>query len=576
MASRTSKERIEKAKEIAQDETIANELKAQAFKDWEAANEANNQALLDEEYLKNSPPLEQPHLISLRDMLRDPNESIGKPTLPATGTPKLDYSKARVDIAPYSPGAVPNIKPKPPTLASLMVGGSNEPIQTETAPNQTPTTETTAPAQAPAQPATAPPPNQPLNGSVPPNNPNLDVRMKTANSGSIGGEMARIDKQQAQIRADANKLAEDQDKQALLREVDIDAAQRQGEKVAAREQAYLATTAAEQAKQNAQNQLNEQHRQWYLQDQERKLQNLQQDVQDTSKHYWETRSTGQKIGLFLKAAIFGLMGAPEVSLAYIDHQINNDIAKQQLAVRNQETFLSKARERFGDERTAELAAKTAALGVVETNLKGFASQAKTAEQKQQANALLVGIDQKKNEAQQQLMAHTNATAASLEANRAQLAATREELALRSRGGGRELKTLPIDAANQLSDMRTAAQGVSKLLGDFKTMGPVEGLAPQLFTKKKEQYEALRANVARLILRMESGAAITKDEADDMKEQVAGASQFSGKGIARLSALYATLAARMNNRLDTYGRAGYDTRYIEPEGTSGIKTNTPTE
>lgn len=575
--AKTNKERIDKAAEIAADEAIAAEDKAQAFKDWEAANTADNQAYLDQEYLKNSPPLEKPRNLG--------------PTLPTEGTPKVPG----LPPTSYSPGTKPNVglytKPTPPSIASLMLGAKNQAATADALERAKEESNPDVPIERPA--GTTPPPMTPTaqgvspdgrtiyfegtaNGSVP---PNFDVRMSGANAESIAGAQGSIKATERQIRRDEARLEKEENEAQLLRDVEIDAAQRQGEKNAAREQGYLNVVAADEAKRNAENSLKEQRRQWYLQDQERKLQNLQDDMKNSREHPWDSRSTGQKVSLVLKTAVFGLIsgafGAPQLAINYLDNTINQDLAKQQREVNNQESFLSKARERFGDERQADLAAKTAAWGVVETNLMKYASQAKTVEQKQQANQLLAGIQQKKADSIRELMTHSNASIANLEASNAQAAAAREELALKARGGGRELKTLPIEAASQIADMRTAAQGVGNLVGQFKKMGPISGLSPETFSQKKREYEAMRDNVARLILRMESGAAITKDEADDMKKQVVGASSFSGNGIARLTAIYDTLTSRMNNRIDTYGRAGYDTRFIPFGGAgTGIKTNTP--
>lgn len=124
--------------------------------------------------------------------------------------------------------------------------------------------------------------------------------------------------------------------------------------------------------------------------------------------FFATRGAGPQlmaiIGVALGAAGASLTGGPNTAAQLIEGAIDRDIqaqrdniAKAQGNVQAARGVLADMRERFGDERQADIAAKDAALGVAETRIKALMADAKSEDARARGMEILGQIQEKRGQ-----------------------------------------------------------------------------------------------------------------------------------------------------------------------------------
>lgn len=179
-----------------------------------------------------------------------------------------------------------------------------------------------------------------------------------------------------------------------------------GIKQAAAEASYQKTLNDQLAAQAEQQAQKERDRQAAIDAQMQKVQTALTDYQSQkidSQRFWHNSSTGTKILAALSIALGGIgqglqaaggVNAPNQALGIIKSIIDNDIEEQKFNIATKRESLDSERgiyhdmrARFGDERNAELAARTVALNNAQLKLQELASQYKAPAL--QANAKLL-------------------------------------------------------------------------------------------------------------------------------------------------------------------------------------------
>lgn len=166
-------------------------------------------------------------------------------------------------------------------------------------------------------------------------------------------------------------------------------------------------------------------------------------------HFWESRSTGQKIMAAIGIALGGIGGGlsghgGNVAMDVINKAIDRDIDAQKFnASHKQSTFQNQMgiygmmRQRFGDERQAEAATRMAYLQNVEMQLKDTAAKYQSPEMQAKFNMLAGQLQQRQGALAQQI--HASAY---------QQAAMRQ-LAGGGAGSGAALAVLPKDVQERV-------------------------------------------------------------------------------------------------------------------------------
>lgn len=128
--------------------------------------------------------------------------------------------------------------------------------------------------------------------------------------------------------------------------------------------------------------------------------------------WWASRTTPQKVmgvlGLALGGFASGLKGGPNVALQMIQHAIDTDVEAQKTNVANtlagrqqnlaaQSGLYKTMLERFGDDRQAEAATRTASWQLAGNQLEALMAKTKAPLAQAQGQALMAGLQQKQAE-----------------------------------------------------------------------------------------------------------------------------------------------------------------------------------
>jgi len=234
------------------------------------------------------------------------------------------------------------------------------------------------------------------------------------------------------------------------------------------------------------------------------------------ERYWKSKGTGGQalgmIGILLSGIATGLQGpgAQNVALGILDKKIDADINSQKYNIdnnkdtwktqlANKKTLLGMSRDRFGDERQGELAAKSAMIGLYEQKIRTEAARFGTAEAQANAENVLAALGEKRvaiNDefAKRQILVQQKKEAQAAAAAAASRAAA-ERAAERKAGivtvGGKKFERTPegnwvpfgeVGGAELAATKTTAGSTEGRnLLGSFKSL---EAMDKQLESFKK--------------------------------------------------------------------------------------------
>lgn len=195
-----------------------------------------------------------------------------------------------------------------------------------------------------------------------------------------------------------------------------------GMKRAAEEAAYVQQSAKEQEKIALEQQASELERQERLDTQAKRVEQALMDYETSEidpRRYWKEKSTGEKLVSAFAIMLSGIgqgmqnaAGVPAENLALkaINRAIDRDIEAQKAEIgikrdklSAERGILSDMRSRFGDERQAEIAARTVSLSLAQLKLNELASQYKSPEIANKAKALYGALEQQKQEHKAKLL-----------------------------------------------------------------------------------------------------------------------------------------------------------------------------
>lgn len=260
-----------------------------------------------------------------------------------------------------------------------------------------------------------------------------------------------------------------------------------GAQKAAETSAFLEQSQAEAEKRAAVQLQREQERAAYVKSEEDKLRALMDDTSKQTEQvdpnrWWSSRETGQKVLAGISAFLSGFGGGPDP----IQQAIRDDIglqrealdrkdAKRKEMVGYQQTLLGLARQRFGDERAADLAAEATATNLAQQRLQTILSRTGS----------------------QEALARGKELAAQLEVNKqtalSELAARNESLAIQRQG-------LQLDAIKTAAAAQAAGAKATEEQNKLLVPGVGNALTEKDATELKDQKIAYD-NVTDIIRRM---------------------------------------------------------------------------